>query len=223
MALKAVLLDIDGTLVLSNDAHAQAWVEAFKAYGYDVPFEKVRPLIGMGGDQVLPKMVPGLNDEEGDGKAIAQKRKELIIERFGPTLAPTKGVRDLLLRMQEVGLRLIIATSATSQELSVLLKAAQVDDLLDQNEAATSSDTEASKPAPDIVEVALKKLKMEPSEVLMLADTPYDIQSAKGAGVEMIAVRSGGFDDEQLKDALAIYDDPADLLAHYDSSPLAAT
>jgi phosphoglycolate phosphatase-like HAD superfamily hydrolase len=125
--------------------------------------------------------------------------------------------------MQEAGLRLIIATSATSQELSVLLKAAQVDDLLDQNEAATSSDTEASKPAPDIVEVALKKLKMEPSEVLMLADTPYDIQSAKGAGVEMIAVRSGGFDDEQLKDALAIYDDPADLLAHYDTSPLAAT
>jgi HAD superfamily hydrolase (TIGR01509 family) len=223
MALKAVILDIDGTLVLSNDAHAQAWVEGFKAYGYDVPFEKVRPLIGMGGDQVLPKMVPGLNDEEGDGKAIAQKRKELIIERFGPTLAPTKGVRELLLRMQEAGLRLIIATSATSQELSVLLKAAQVDDLLDQNEAATSSDTEASKPAPDIVEVALKKLKMEPSEVLMLADTPYDIQSAKGAGVEMIAVRSGGFDDEQLKDALAIYDDPADLLAHYDTSPLAAT
>jgi phosphoglycolate phosphatase-like HAD superfamily hydrolase len=122
--------------------------------------------------------------------------------------------------MQDAGLRLIIATSATSQELSVLLKAAQVDDLLDQNEAATSSDTEASKPAPDIVEVALKKLKMEPSEVLMLADTPYDIQSAKGAGVEMIAVRSGGFDDEQLKDALAIYDDPADLLAHYDTSPL---
>ena len=223
MALKAVILDIDGTLVLSNDAHAQAWVDAFKAYGYDVPFEKVRPLIGMGGDQVLPKMVPGLNDEEGDGKAIAQKRKELIIERFGPTLVPTKGVRELLLRMQDAGLRLIIATSATSQELSVLLKAAQVDDLLDQNEAATSSDTEASKPAPDIVEVALKKLKMEPSEVLMLADTPFDVQSAKGAGVEMIALRSGGFDDEQLKDALAIYDDPADLLAHYDSSPLAAT
>jgi len=223
MALKAVILDIDGTLVLSNDAHAQAWAEGFKAYGYDVPFEKIRPLIGMGGDQVLPKMVPGLNDEEGDGKAIAQKRKELIIERFGPTLAPTKGVRELLLRMQEAGLRLIIATSATSQELSVLLKAAQVDDLLDQNEAATSSDTQASKPAPDIVEVALKKLKMEPSEVLMLADTPYDIQSAKGAGVEMIALRSGGFDDEQLKDALAIYNDPADLLAHYDTSPLAAT
>jgi HAD superfamily hydrolase (TIGR01509 family) len=218
MGLQAVILDVDGTLVLSNDAHAQAWVEAFATYGYDVAFEKVRPLIGMGGDQVMPKMVPGLNDEEGDGKAIAQKRKELIINRFGPTLAPANGSRELVLRMQEAGLHLIIATSATSQELSVLLKAAQVDDLLD--EATTSSDAEASKPAPDIVEAALNKLKMEPSEVLMIGDTPYDIESAKGAGVDTIGVRSGGFDDEQLKGAIAIYNDPADLLAHYSSSPL---
>ncbi len=218
MGLQAVILDVDGTLVLSNDAHAQAWVEAFAAYGYDVAFEKVRPLIGMGGDQVMPKMVPGLNDEEGDGKAIAQKRKELIINRFGPTLAPANGSRELVLRMQEAGLHLIIATSATSQELSVLLKAAQVDDLLD--EATTSSDAEASKPAPDIVEAALNKLKIKPSEVLMIGDTPYDIESAKGAGVDTIGVRSGGFDDEQLKGAIAIYNDPADLLAHYSSSPL---
>ncbi|HEY9893132.1 MAG TPA: HAD family hydrolase [Candidatus Sericytochromatia bacterium] len=221
MSLQAVILDVDGTLVLSNDAHAQAWVEGFAAYGYDVAFEKVRPLIGMGGDQVIPKLIPGLNDEEGDGKAITEKRKELIMERLGPTLSPTKGARDLILRMQEDGLKLIIATSATSQELSVLLKAAQVDDLL--KEATTSSDAEASKPAPDIVEAALDKLKMEPSQVLMIGDTPYDIQSAKGAGVELIAVRCGGFDDEQLKQAIAIYDDPADLLAHYSNSPLGKT
>lgn len=223
MGLQAVILDIDGTLVLSNDAHAQAWVEAFATYGYDVPFGKVRPLIGMGGDQVMPKMVPGLNDQEGDGKAISQKRKELIINRFGPTLAPTKGARELLLRMKEAGLRLLIATSATNEELSVLLKAAQVDDLLDEQQATTSSDAEASKPAPDIVEAALSKLGMKPTEVLMLADTPYDIQSAKAAGVGMIAVRCGGFDDQQLAEAVAIYDDPADLLAHYSSSPLGQT
>ncbi len=221
MSLQAVILDVDGTLVLSNDAHAQAWVEGFAAYGYDVAFDKVRPLIGMGGDQVIPKMVSGLNDEEGDGKAIAEKRKELIMERLGPTLSPTKGARDLVLRMQEHGLKLIIASSATSQELSVLLKAAQVDDLL--KEATTSSDAEASKPAPDIVEAALDKLKMEPSQVLMIGDTPYDIQSAKGAGVELIAVRCGGFDDEELKQAIAIYDDPADILAHYSNSPLGKT
>lgn len=100
MALQAVILDVDGTLVLSNDAHAQAWVEAFATYGYEVPFEKVRPLIGMGGDQVIPKMVSGLNDEEGDGKAISEKRKELIIKKFASKLQAAPGSRELILHMQ---------------------------------------------------------------------------------------------------------------------------
>jgi HAD superfamily hydrolase (TIGR01509 family) len=220
MALQGVILDVDGTLVLSNDAHAQAWVDAFAAFGYDVPFEKVRPLIGMGGDQVLPKMVPGLTDEEGDGKAISQRRKELILNHYGPNLAPTKGARDLISYMQQAGLKLIIASSATSEELQVLLKAALVDDLLKDVEATTSSDAEASKPAPDIVEAAVNKIQIEPSQLVMLGDTPYDIESAKGAEVGVIALRCGGFDDTQLAGALGIYDDPADLLAHYEQSPL---
>ncbi|MBD1921089.1 HAD family hydrolase [Microcoleus sp. FACHB-831] len=219
MALQAVILDVDGTLILSNDAHAQAWVEAFATYGYDVPFDKVRPLIGMGGDKVIPKMVPGLNKEEGDGKAISQKRKELMIEKFAPTLPSANGTRELVLHMKEQGLRLVIATSATSEELSLLLKAGKVDDLLD--EATTSSDAKDSKPSPDIVQAALKKINMEPNQALMIGDTPYDIESANKAGVNVIAVRCGGFDDTQLKDAIAIYDDPGDLLARYDDSPLA--
>lgn len=219
MALQAVILDVDGTLILSNDAHAQAWVEAFATYGYDVPFDKVRPLIGMGGDKVIPKMVPGLNKEEGDGKAISQKRKELMIEKFAPTLPSANGTRELVLHMKEQGLRLVIATSATSEELSLLLKAGKVDDLLD--EATTSSDAKDSKPSPDIVQAALKKINMEPNQALMIGDTPYDIEAANKAGVNVIAVRCGGFDDTQLKDAIAIYDDPGDLLAHYNDSPLA--
>lgn len=218
MKLQAVILDVDGTLVLSNDAHAQAWVEAFAAYGYEVPFEKVRPLIGMGGDRVIPMMVPELSDEEGDGKKIAQRRKELIINRFAPELSPAPGSRELLLKMRQEGLRLIIATSATSEELSDLLKVAQVDDLLDK--AATSSDAEASKPEPDIVEAALGKLQVEPSQVVMLADTPYDIEAAAKCGVGVLAFRCGGFDDRSLAGAVAIYNDPADLLAHYDDSIL---
>ncbi|MEH1870986.1 HAD family hydrolase [Nostoc sp.] len=221
MAYQGVILDVDGTLVISNDAHAQAWVEAFAAFGYEVQFEQVRPLIGMGGDQIIPKFAPGLSDEEGKGKKIADKRKELIINKFGANLTPASGARQLILKMQDEGLRLIIATSATNEELSVLLKAAQIDDLLSQDEAATSSDAEASKPAPDIVEAALSQLKMQPSKVVMLGDTPYDIESANKAGVGVIAFRCGGFDDGQLKNAIAIYNEPADLLAHYDSSPLA--
>lgn len=220
MALQGLILDVDGTLVLSNDAHAQAWVDAFAAFGYDVPFEKVRPLIGMGGDQVIPQIVPGLTDEKGDGKAISERRKELIIHHYGPTLAPTKGTREFISQMQQAGLKLIIASSATSEELQVLLKAAQVDDLLKDVEATTSSDADASKPAPDIVEAALNKIQMKPSQVVMLGDTPYDIKSAKAAEVGVIALRCGGFDDTQLAGAIAIYDDPADLLAHYNQSPL---
>ncbi|OKH26428.1 HAD family hydrolase [Chroogloeocystis siderophila] len=216
--VQAVILDVDGTLVLSNDAHAQSWVDAFTEYGYHISFEQVRPLIGMGGDQVIPRMVPGLNKEEGDGKKISERRKELIIEKYGPKLEAAPGARELVQRMKQQGIKLIIASSATSQELEVLLKAAKVDDLLD--EATTSSDAEASKPEPDIVEAALRKLEMQPDAILMLGDTPYDIQAASAAGVSVIALRCGGFEDPQLEGAKAIYDHPADLLAHYDESLL---
>lgn len=218
MVLQGVILDVDGTLVLSNDAHAQAYVDAFAELGYDVPFEKIRPLIGMGSDQLVPQVVPELKDDEGKVKGISERRKELIINHYGSTLSPTNGARQLVLHMQQAGLRLMIASSATSEEMEILLKAAQVDDLL--KEITTSSDAEASKPEPDIVEAALKKLQMEPSQVLMIGDTPYDIQSAGAAGVEVIAVRCGGFDDTALAGAKAIYDDPADVLAHYADSSL---
>lgn len=222
MALKGVLLDVDGTLVISNDAHAQAWVEAFADFGYTVEFELVRPLIGMGGDQIVPKFAPGLSGEEGEGKKIADRRKELIINKFGKTLAPAPGTHDLIEKVQNEGLETMIASSATTEELSVLLKAAHVDDLLSPDNATTSSDAKSSKPAPDIVEAALEKIGMAPSEVIMLGDTPYDIESAGKAGVKVIAFRCGGFDDSQLSKAIAIYDNPADLLAQYDNSPLAA-
>jgi len=223
MALQGVLLDIDGTLILSNDIHAQAWVEAFAAFGYEVPFDQVRPLIGMGGDRIIPKFAPGLNDEEGKGKTIADHRKSLLKNKFASQIAPANGARELVLKMQDSGLKLTIASSANPEELGLLLKAAQVDDLDLIPEATTSGDADASKPAPDIVQAALAKSQLAPDEVVMVGDTPYDIESAGKAGVQVIAVRCGGFSDEQLKGAIAIYDDPADLLERYDQSPLVAT
>jgi HAD superfamily hydrolase (TIGR01509 family) len=220
MRLKGVILDVDGTLVLSNDAHAHAWVESFAEFGYRVPFERVRPLIGMGGDKLLPTLIPGLSDQEGVGQQVAERRKQIFAERYAAVLQPARGSRDLLLRLREHGLELVVASSAKGEELDLLLKAAQVDDLI--HEAATSSDAEESKPAPDIVGAALQKLGLDPSAVLMLGDTPYDIESAAGCGIRVIALRCGGFSDEQLADALAIFDDPADLLAAYARSPLAA-
>ena len=219
-AIQGILLDVDGTLVSSNDAHAQAWVEAFSAFGHKVAFETIRPLIGMGGDQVVPRMVPELSGEEGVGKQIVDRRKELIIHKFGSTLVPTPGARDLVLKLQQAGFQLVVASSATGEELSVLLGAARVEDLLEESPTTTSGDVKASKPAPDLVQVALEKGQLQPQRAMMLGDTPYDIEAAHQAGVQVIAFRTGGFQDAELTGALAIYDSPADLLAHYDRSAL---
>jgi HAD superfamily hydrolase (TIGR01509 family) len=220
MTVQGIILDVDGTLVSSNDAHAQAWVEAFSDFGYDIAFDQVRPLIGMGGDQVIPRLVPELNDKEGVGQQIADRRKELIINKFGAQLEPTPGARDLVQKLHDEGLNLIVASSATGQEMDILLNVAQVSDLV--SDYTTSDDAENSKPDPGIVEAALSKAHLSPDRALMLGDTPYDIESAEKAGVGVIAFRTGGFSDQQLQGAIAIYDSPADLLNHYDSSPLAA-
>ena len=214
-----VLLDVDGTLVLSNDAQDQSWVEAFEEHGYDIPFDRIRPLLGMGGDQLVPKVAPGLDAKEGVGKAVSDRRKAIFLESYAPKIAPAPGARELVLRMRDSGLRVIVASSAKPDELDALLKIAGVDELLP--ERTTSSDAKESKPAPDIVAVGLDKLKIAPDDVLMMGDTPYDVASAGKIGVGTIAVRCGGFSDRDLAHARAIYDDPADLLARYDESPLA--
>jgi HAD superfamily hydrolase (TIGR01509 family) len=219
--IEGIILDIDGTLVLSNDVHAHAWVEAFTRHGYEMSFEQVRPLMGMGGDQLMPELMPELNDEEEPGKTIASAHKEIVLTKYRPQLQPTNGARALVQKLIDDGLHVVIATSASDKELEVMLSVAQVDDLL--HESTTSSDAEASKPAPDIVEAALHKAQLAPDRAIMLADTPYDIQAAGQAGVGVIALRSGGFSDADLAEAIAIYDDPADLLQHYAQSPLGQT
>lgn len=220
MTVQGVILDLDGTLVSSNDAHAQAWVEAFAAYGYTIAFDQVRPLIGMGADQLVPQLVPDLNGQEGLGKQIAEHRKGLILEQFGAELSPTSGARDLVQKLCDEGLQVIVASSASQPEVEVLLKIAQITDLVPSY--TTSSDAEASKPEPDLVEAALSKAHLSPGQTVMLGDTPYDIMAAKQAGVDVIAFRTGGFSDQQLQGAIAIYNDPADLLHHYETSPLKA-
>lgn len=217
MPLKGVLLDVDGTLVDSNDAHAAAWEQAFREYGYDVPFDKLRSLIGMGGDKLMPECVPGLSDEESPGKDLSERRAAIFQEGVAD-LKPTKGARALVERLKQDGFKVVAASSAKQEELGDLLKAANVEDLLE--EATTSSDAEQSKPEGDIVQAALDRAGLRPDEAVLIGDTPYDIESASKAGVRTIAVRSGGWDDDDLKDALAIYEDPADLLEHYEQSVL---
>jgi HAD superfamily hydrolase (TIGR01509 family) len=215
--LKGVIFDIDGTLVDSNDAHAHSWVETFAEAGYSVPFEVVRPLIGMGADKLLPKTI-GIKHDSEEGKKLTKRRSEIFREKYLPRLRPLPGARDLVLRVRKDGLKAIVATSAKDEELNGLLKAAGVEDLME--EKATASDAKRSKPDPDIVEAAVEESGISPKHLVMIGDTPYDVEAATRADVRAIAFRSGGWDDASLKGAVQIYDGPADLLAHYDESLL---
>jgi HAD superfamily hydrolase (TIGR01509 family) len=216
--IRGILLDVDGTLVDSNDAHARAWVAALEQHGHQASFERVRALIGKGGDKLLPE-VADVEKDSPEGKRIAESRKQIFKERFLPTLRPFPQARALLERMRRDGLRLVVASSAESGELDALLDAAQVSDLIERK--TSSSDAPHSKPDPDIVQAALGQLGEPPEAVLMLGDTPYDVEASARAGVKTIALRCGGWDRPDLAGALAVYDDPADLLARYGESPLA--
>jgi len=217
--LEVVVLDIDGTLVDSNDAHARAWCDALAEEGFHPSFEKVRSLIGMGGDKLLPELT-GISDEEPRGKKMSERRAEIFKEHYVPRLRPFPDVRALVEKITARGLRLVVATSANKEEVDPLLRIAGVDDLID--EKTSSDDAEKSKPDPDIVQAAVKRARVRPHQALMLGDTPYDIESATRAGVPIIAFRCGGWGDDDLRGALAIYDGARDLLAHFDASAFAA-
>jgi HAD superfamily hydrolase (TIGR01509 family) len=215
--VRGVLLDIDGTLLDSNDAHARAWEDAFREAGYAARFADVRPLIGMGGDKLLPKVI-GVDAESARGKALGKRRQEIFRERYLPRLRPFPGARALLERLRAAGLTLVVATSAKEEELAGLLDAAGVADLF--AETTTSSDADNSKPDPDIIEAALARAgHVAPAAALMVGDTPYDVEAASRAGVGTVAVRSGGWDDAALRGAVAVYEDVGEILAGYENSP----
>jgi HAD superfamily hydrolase (TIGR01509 family) len=216
---KVVLLDIDGTLIDSNDQHAQAWVDVGREFGIDIDYDHVRRLIGMGGDKVLPE-VAGVEEDDPLGKKIKERRGDLFRERYLPKLKPFPHARELLERLREDGYTLVVATSASKEDMDGLLKQAGIRDLIE--EKTSSSDAEESKPDPDIVQAALGAADARPEQALMLGDTPYDVEASGRAGVRCVALRCGGWGDADLADAVAVYDDPSDLLARYAESPFAA-
>jgi HAD superfamily hydrolase (TIGR01509 family) len=213
VARRGVLLDVDGTLVDSNDAHAHAWVDVLARHGITVAYARVRPLIGMGGDKILP-YVAHIDAHSPRGEAISAERVRIFRETYLPQVRAFPGAQALVERLRGDGLQIVVATSAKKEELQPLLALAGVEDLID---AQTSSDEAArSKPDPDIVAAALRKGHLGPTEAVLLGDTPYDVEAAAQAGVDTVAFRSGGFSDAQLTGAIAIYDDPAELLARWD-------
>jgi HAD superfamily hydrolase (TIGR01509 family) len=214
---RAAILDMDGTLLDSNEAHVKAWVEALREHGREVSEKDIWPWVGMGGDNLLPAAV-GISKESPEGKKIAETRGEIFRSRYLPHLEPFPQVRPLLERMKKDGSKLVVATSSPQDEVEKAVEIIGVRDLLD--DVTSASHAGKSKPDPDVVQAALGRVDLPAGDAIMLGDTPYDIQAASKVGVAVIAFRCGGFQDKDLKGALEIYDGPADLLAHYDESPL---
>ena len=217
---KAVIFDVDGTLIDSVDLHAKAWQDAFGDYGHEIAFDELRSQIGKGGDQLMPVF---LSEEEVDAKGedLEQHRSQILKDRYLPKVRPFPMVRELLQRIQADGVQIALASSAKQDELQVYKKAAHIEDLL---QAETSSDdAKESKPNPDIFEAALKHLGgLAPEQAIVVGDTPYDAEAAGKAGLRIIGLLCGGWSAADLKAAgcIATYKDPADLLAQYDTSPL---
>jgi phosphoglycolate phosphatase-like HAD superfamily hydrolase len=213
-----VILDIDGTLVDSNDLHAESWVDAFRAHGYAIPFGRVRPLMGMGGDRILRELA-SVAENSAEGEAIEATRRELFLHDYLREVRPFPGVRELLLRMREHDLELAVASSADEELREALLSLAGASDLIRRDGARPHH---RSKPAPNPVLAALDLLGLAPDEAAMLGDTPYDQDAANAARVAFVGVRSGGWNDPIFADAVAVYDDAADILRRFDKSPFAS-
>jgi len=214
---KAVLFDIDGTLVDSNDAHAHAWVRAFSEAGVRAAFKAVRCAIGMGGDKLMPA-VAGIEEESALGQRISKRRQEMFKTEYLPHLEPFRDAGTLVRACESLGMKAVAASSAKRDELEALLKIADASSLL--GDSTSADDAEESKPDPDIVHAALQKAGADARDAVMIGDTPYDIEAATRAGVTVIAFRCGGWNDASLRGAIAIYDGPWDLLARLESSPL---
>ncbi|OZD05010.1 HAD family hydrolase [Rhodococcus sp. 06-235-1A] len=215
----AVLFDIDGTLVDSNYVHVSAWSRAFREAGHEVPSWRIHRSIGMDGSRLLDALV-GSSDS-----AVAQEAKKLHGEYYASAstdLEVLPGARELLADLNNRGITVVLATSAPESELSTLR------DLLDVEDSVavvtSGEDAEVAKPEPDIVAVALERAGVEAANAVMVGDSVWDIESAGRAGVRAIGVSSGGISRSELLDAgaVAVFDDPADLLEHVENSPIFA-
>lgn len=207
-----MILDIDGTLIDSNDAHARAWVEAFADSGITVAYEAVRRAIGMGGDKLMP-LVAGIEEESPEGKRIAKRRGEIFQQVWLPGLRPFPRTRELIERLHDDGFTLAVASSAKEEELEPLLTIAGVHDLIPTR--TSSDDAERSKPDPDIVKAALGRTGCPHELSVMIGDTPYDVEAARAAGVRIVAFECGGWSRVDLKGATAVYRNAAELLERY--------
>ena len=213
--IKAIIFDVDGTLIDSNDAHAKAWQAVFREHGFEFPYEKVRHNVGKGADQYLQAFLSPEDIERLQDK-LTKRRLEIFKQDYASEIQPFPCVKELFTAIRESGKKTALATSAKKDELQSYMKLIGIEDLLDVK--TTADDAEKSKPHPDIFQAALGKLApIEPAEALVIGDTPYDMEAAGKAGLRSIGFRCGGFPEDELRQAGAseVLQDAEELLKRW--------
>ena len=220
--VKAVIFDIDGTLIDSVDMHARAWQDTFLRYGIKTDFRVVREQIGKGGDKLM-KVFLSEQQIRRWGKEIEGERTELFKRQYLPLVKPFPQVRGLFERLRHDGIKIALASSAKGDELRDYKKITGIASYLSAE--TSSDDVEHSKPDPDIFLAAQRRLGIDPRNIIAIGDTPYDAESAGKAGITTIGLLCGGWSPQKLRAAgcVALYRDAADLLKNYNTSPLATS
>ena len=209
--IRAVILDLDGTLVDSNQLHAEAFARALHEHGRDVPRAWIHQQIGKGADQFLPGMVGG---DQAVVDAVEDRAKRIYKVEFASFAYPLPGATSLLRRLHEAQVQAWLGTSADPSELTVPLSTLGGEGLL--TGIVSAGDVEDAKPEPDVFGAVLTRCGLAPDEVLVLGDTIWDVQAADRAGLRAVCVLTGGgFCRSELEEAgaIAVFDDCAALLA----------
>jgi phosphoglycolate phosphatase len=213
-SVDTVVLDVDGTLVDSVYTHVHAWCRAFHAIGTDVPSWRIHRSIGMGGDRLVTE-VAGERVESALGDEVRRLHGEFYEELF-PSVRALPGAADLLAQLSKLGLGVVLASSGSTEHTALALELIGANDL--DTAVVTSSDVDASKPAPDLVEAALERAGSR--DAVLVGDSVWDVQAAVAAGIPAIGLRCGGFSEAELRDAgcAAVHDGPADLVEVIDEA-----
>lgn len=217
---RGVLFDVDGTLVDSNYQHTLAWWQAFRRFGHDVPAAEIHRAIGMGGDKLVAHLLG--DDRDPDQDAELDATHGAVFSTFWPGLRAFEGAGDLVRRCADSGLAVVLASSASQQELGVMRGIIDADASI--SAATSSSDAENSKPSPDILQAALDAGGLEAAHAVFVGDSVWDVIAAKELEIPTVGLASGGTSEAELWDAGAVqvYKDIRALLDAFDDGPLHA-
>lgn len=218
--VRGVILDVNGTLLDSNPAHAQAWFEALRQHGFDPGMATIRAHLGMEADRFVSS-VSGVPESSSLGHAIVATHKEIFVAKYLPLIRPFRCADTLVAMLHREGIHVLLTSSSDKDEFEPLLRIVGPATL-----AAPRISREDDSPSPHgapLIQAALERLAFYPVETFMIAGSPYSIDAALRLSVRTIAFRCGGYPDEDLQAATAVYDYPQDLLENFECSPLASS